>query len=54
MNRLCDQGTHRAGHFAPFNTAGAGYEDNVVSWPSVETAADYTASSLLAFALGTA
>jgi endoglucanase len=44
----------RAGHFAPFNTAGAGYEDNVVSWPSVEPAADYTAISLLAFALGTA
>ena len=42
----------RAGHFAPFNTAGAGYEDNVVSWPSVEPAADYTAISLLAFALG--
>jgi endoglucanase len=43
----------RAGHFAPFNTAGAGYEDNVVSWPSVEPAADYSAISLLAFALGT-
>ena len=42
----------RAGHLAPFNTAGAGYEDNVVSWPSVEPAADYTAISLLAFALG--
>jgi endoglucanase len=44
----------RAGHFAPFDTAGAGYEDNVVSWPSVEPAADYAAISLLAFALGTA
>jgi endoglucanase len=43
----------RAGHFRPFNTAGAGYEDNVVSWPSVEPADDYTAISLLAFALGT-
>jgi hypothetical protein len=29
----------------------AGYEDNVVSWPSVEPADDYTAGSLLAFAL---
>ncbi len=43
-----------AGHFAPFNTATAGYEDNVVSWPSVEPADDYTAASLLAFALGAA
>jgi hypothetical protein len=42
----------RAGHFSPFNTATAGYEDNVVSWPSVEPAADYAAASLLAFALG--
>jgi endoglucanase len=42
----------RAGHFAPFNTKAAAYEDNVVSWPSVEPAADYTANSLLAFALG--
>jgi endoglucanase len=41
-----------AGQFAPFNTATAGYEDNVVSWPSVEPAADYTAASLFAFALG--
>jgi endoglucanase len=41
-----------AGHFAPFNTKTAGYEDNVVSWPSVEPADDYTAASLLAFALG--
>jgi hypothetical protein len=41
-----------AGHFAPFNTKTAAYEDNVVSWPSVEPAADYTANSLLAFALG--
>jgi hypothetical protein len=42
----------RAGHFSPFNTATAGYEDNVVSWPSVEPSDDYTAVSLLAFALG--
>jgi endoglucanase len=41
-----------AGDFAPFNTATAGYEDNVVSWPTVEPADDYTAASLLAFALG--
>jgi endoglucanase len=43
-----------AGHYKPFDTAAAGYEDNVVSWPSVEPADDYTASSLLAFALGAA
>jgi len=42
----------RAGQFAPFNTTTAGYEDNVVSWPSVEPAADYSAASLFAFALG--
>jgi hypothetical protein len=41
-----------AGGFAPFNTKTAAYEDNVVSWPSVEPAQDYTAASLLAFALG--
>jgi len=41
-----------AGHFAPFNTSTAGYEDNVVSWPSVEPSLDYTAASLLAFTLG--
>jgi hypothetical protein len=41
----------RAGTFKPFNTKAAGYEDNVVSWPSVEPADDYTASSLLAFVL---
>jgi endoglucanase len=41
-----------AGHFAPFNTKTASYEDNVVSWPSVEPADDYTANSLLAFTLG--
>ena len=28
------------------------YEDNVVSWPSVEPADDYTAASVFAFALG--
>jgi hypothetical protein len=41
-----------AGNFAPFNTATVGYEDNVVSWPSVEPADDYAAAPLLAFALG--
>src|SRR3984957_18313353 len=41
-----------AGQFAPFNNATGGYEDNVVSWPSVEPADDYTAASLFAFALG--
>jgi hypothetical protein len=40
-----------AGNFKPFNTKVVGYEDNVVSWPSVEPAADYSANSLLAFAL---
>ncbi len=43
-----------AGHFGPYNTKTAAYEDNVVSWPSVEPADDYTANSLLAFALGAA
>jgi hypothetical protein len=32
----------------------AAYEDNVVSWPSVEPADDYTANSLMAFVLGAA
>jgi hypothetical protein len=41
----------RAGNFKPFNTTTTGYEDNVVSWPSVEPADDYTANSTLAFAL---
>ena len=40
-----------AGSYKLFNTKTAAYEDNVVSWPSVEPAADYTANSLLAFAL---
>ncbi len=43
-----------AGNFAPFNTKTIGYEDNAVSWPSVEPADDYTAASLLAFAFGAA
>jgi len=41
-----------AGRYKPFDNAVAGYEDNVVSWPSVEPADDYTAGSLLAFAFG--
>jgi hypothetical protein len=44
----------RAGHFKPFNTKATGYEDNVVSWPSVEPASDYTANSTLAFVLAAA
>jgi endoglucanase len=43
-----------AGDFKPYNTKTAGYEDNVVSWPTVEPADDYTANSLLAFALAAA
>ena len=41
-----------AGNYGPFDTTAAAYEDNVVSWPSVEPADDYTAASLFAFALG--
>jgi endoglucanase len=44
----------RAGDFGPFNTKTAQYEDNVVAWPSVEPADDYTANSLLAFAFAAA
>ncbi len=43
-----------AGNFSLFDTKTARYEDNVVSWPSVEPADDYTANSLLAFALAAA
>jgi endoglucanase len=42
------------GNFKPFNTKTTGYEDNAVSWPSVEPADDYTANSTLAFALAAA
>jgi hypothetical protein len=42
------------GNYAAFNTKAASYEDNVVSWPSVEPADDYSANSLFAFALGAA
>jgi endoglucanase len=47
--RACGHGSYGA-----FDNAAASYEDNVVSWPSVEPAADYSAISLLAFAFGTA
>jgi hypothetical protein len=43
-----------AGNYGPFNTPTASYEDNTVSWPSVEPANDYSAASLYAFALGAA
>jgi endoglucanase len=43
-----------AGQFGPFDTKRARYEDNVVAWPSVEPADDYTANSLLAFAFAAA
>ena len=43
-----------AGSFGSFNSSAAAYEDNVVAWPSVEPADDYTAISLLAFADGAA
>jgi endoglucanase len=43
-----------AGSFSADNNAAAAYEDNVLSWPSVEPADDYTAISLFAFALGAA
>ncbi|HEV3292450.1 MAG TPA: glycoside hydrolase family 9 protein [Streptosporangiaceae bacterium] len=41
----------QAGSYRPFNSPAAAYQDNVVSWPSVEPALDYAAISLLAFAL---
>jgi len=47
--RACGHGSYGA-----FDNATAAYEDNVVSWPSVEPASDYSAISLLAFAFGTA
>jgi endoglucanase len=47
--RACSYGSYSA-----FDTPDAAYEDNVLAWPSVEPADDYTAVSLLAFALGAA
>jgi hypothetical protein len=41
-----------AGSFSAFNSKSAAYEDNVLSWPSVEPADDYAAISLFAFSLG--
>jgi hypothetical protein len=41
-----------AGSFSAFNNSSAAYEDNVLSWPSVEPADDYTAISLFAFSMG--
>jgi endoglucanase len=41
-----------AGSFSAFNNTSAAYEDNVLSWPSVEPADDYTAISLFAFSMG--
>ena len=43
-----------AGSFSAYNNPSAAYEDNVLSWPSVEPADDYTAISLFAFTLGAA
>ncbi len=43
--------TCHTGSYQLFDSSAAAYEDNVVSWPSVEPALDYTAISLLAFAL---
>jgi endoglucanase len=40
------------GSYGQFDNPAAGYEDNVVSWPSVEPSLDYSAISLFAFALG--
>ena len=43
-----------AGSFSAYDSPAATYEDNVLAWPSVEPADDYTAISLFAFALGAA
>jgi hypothetical protein len=40
------------GSYGQFDNSAAGYEDNVVSWPSVEPSLDYSAISLFAFSLG--
>jgi len=41
-----------AGSYSAFDNKAAAYEDNVLSWPSVEPADDYTAISLFAFSMG--
>jgi hypothetical protein len=43
-----------SGNYGAFDTPAVSYEDNVVSWPSVEPADDYSVASLYAFALGAA
>ncbi len=45
--RACSNGSYGA-----FDNSAAAYEDNVVSWPSVEPSLDYSAISLFAFVLG--
>jgi hypothetical protein len=45
--RACSNGSYGA-----FDNSAAGYEDNVLSWPSVEPSLDYSAISLFAFSLG--
>jgi hypothetical protein len=40
--------------FSAFDGKGFRYVDDVQAWPSVEPADDYTATALLAFALGSA
>jgi endoglucanase len=47
--RACGYGSYGA-----FGNSSAAYRDNVVSWPSVEPADDYSAISLLAFSYGAA
>jgi hypothetical protein len=42
------------GSYGGFGNSSAAYRDNVVSWPSVEPADDYSAISLLAFSYGAA
>jgi hypothetical protein len=42
------------GSYGEFGNSSAAYRDNVVSWPSVEPADDYSAISLLAFSYGAA
>ncbi|HEV2376477.1 MAG TPA: glycoside hydrolase family 9 protein, partial [Streptosporangiaceae bacterium] len=46
--RACDADP---GYFKSFDTAASAYQDDVVDWPTVEPADDYTSAPLLAFAL---
>ena len=50
--RSCPAG--EADPFAPFNGRGSAYRDHVGAWQTVEAADDFTATSLLYFALATA